>query len=222
MKIQQETIPKISLRTQLVEIYQDFQETGYAIRAEIVDAVNYGVAQTRKRVFFLARRIEQPGGPLQETMAMQDVNAVWESFQAVKRKPLVLRDVIGHLPPLQAGDGFYVVRITDAQGRGQLLHNHETRPHNHRDLEMYSLLLPGETLKKARVRLGAEALNDYVIGSEQHFLDKFKKQHWDQPSSTIVAHMGRDGHIQAAQQAIADPASQLPVAPLAKMLASAN
>jgi len=69
------------------------------------------------------------------------------------------------------------------------LHNHVCRGHNMRDLTLYKLLGEGVS---------------YIIGDipEEHqpyrsdvFPDKLKKQNPRKPSSTIVAHLYKDGHM---------------------------
>jgi len=69
------------------------------------------------------------------------------------------------------------------------LYNHECRGHNMRDLTLYKLLGEGVS---------------YIIGDipEEHqpyradiFPDKLKKQNPKEPSTTIVAHLYKDGHM---------------------------
>jgi len=69
------------------------------------------------------------------------------------------------------------------------LHNHECRGHNMRDLTLYKLLGEGVS---------------WIIGDipEEHqpyrsdiFPDKLKKQNPREPSSTVVAHLYKDGHM---------------------------
>ncbi len=71
------------------KVYQDFVDTleaiGYAVHSQIVNCVDYGVAQTRKRLVLLASR--------------------HGSIPLVKgaEKPRTVRESIGHLPDLKAG-----------------------------------------------------------------------------------------------------------------------
>jgi DNA (cytosine-5)-methyltransferase 1 len=69
------------------------------------------------------------------------------------------------------------------------LYNHECRGHNMRDLTLYKLLGEGTS---------------YIIGDipEEHqpyrsdiFPDKLKKQNPKEPSTTVVAHLYKDGHM---------------------------
>ncbi len=77
----------------------------------------------------------------------------------------------------------------DQDWEEQDLLNHECRGHNMRDLTLYKLLGEGTS---------------YIIGDipEEHqpyrtdiFPDKLKKQNAKEPSSTIVAHLYKDGHM---------------------------
>jgi len=77
----------------------------------------------------------------------------------------------------------------DQDWEEQDLMNHECRGHNMRDLTLYKLLGEGTS---------------YIIGDipEEHqpyrtdiFPDKLKKQNPKEPSTTIVAHLYKDGHM---------------------------
>lgn len=77
----------------------------------------------------------------------------------------------------------------DQDWEDQDLLNHECRGHNMRDLTLYKLLGEGTS---------------YIIGDipEEHqpyrtdiFPDKLKKQNPKEPSTTIVAHLYKDGHM---------------------------
>ncbi len=77
----------------------------------------------------------------------------------------------------------------DDDWEDQPLLNHECRGHNMRDLTLYKLLGEGVS---------------YIIGDipEEHqpyrsdiFPDKLKKQNPREPSSTVVAHLYKDGHM---------------------------
>ncbi|WP_435364590.1 DNA cytosine methyltransferase [Haloarchaeobius sp. DYHT-AS-18] len=77
----------------------------------------------------------------------------------------------------------------DEDWEDQTLKNHECRGHNMRDLTLYKLLGEGVS---------------YIIGDipEEHqpyrtdiFPDKLKKQNPKEPSTTIVAHLYKDGHM---------------------------
>jgi DNA (cytosine-5)-methyltransferase 1 len=74
----------------------------------------------------------------------------------------------------------------------RVLFNHDSRPLMQRDIELYRLLRPGEWAIHAITRYNRP---DLMIYSQDGFEDKYKKQSWSQPCSTLVAHLSQDGHM---------------------------
>jgi DNA (cytosine-5)-methyltransferase 1 len=72
-----------------------------------------------------------------------------------------------------------------------LLYNHTVRYHNERDLELYSLLRPGEDSIHVLERHGRSDLMRY---RRDVFDDKYARLRGDRPSKTIVAHLAKDGN----------------------------
>ena len=66
------------------------------------------------------------------------------------------------------------------------------RPNNERDLELYALLKPGEIAWDAHEKYHRQ---DLMIYRNDVFLDKYRRQVWDAPSTTVVAHLAKDGHM---------------------------
>ena len=71
------------------------------------------------------------------------------------------------------------------QSRSNLVYNHVARTHNSRDLEIFRMLKPGRSIK--------DIPSKYNPYRKDIFLDKYKKQPWFEPSSTILAHLSKDG-----------------------------
>lgn len=73
------------------KVFEDFKSTlkklGYEVWADVVDSSSYGVPQTRRRMVLLASR----HGKIQ-------------MVEPSRRKPKTVRQAIGHLRPLQAGE----------------------------------------------------------------------------------------------------------------------
>ena len=67
-----------------------------------------------------------------------------------------------------------------------LIYNHVARPNNERDLELYALLQPGEIAWDAHEKYQR---HDLMIYRNDVFLDKYRRQVWDAPSTTVVAHL---------------------------------
>jgi DNA (cytosine-5)-methyltransferase 1 len=73
----------------------------------------------------------------------------------------------------------------------RLLYQHTVRYHNPRDLELYSLLRPGEDSIHVLEQHGREDLMRY---RRDVFDDKYARLRTDRPCKTIVAHLAKDGN----------------------------
>lgn len=96
------------------------------------------------------------------------------------------------LPPVteyQAWARENVPTVTTSEGAREELHNHEARYHNLSDLSLYSLLGAGTGWRIGDLQ---DELQPY---REDVFADNYTKQRADQPSSTIPAHIHKDGHM---------------------------
>jgi DNA (cytosine-5)-methyltransferase 1 len=168
-----------------------------------LNASAFGVPQDRIRYFLAASRDDLPGPPVQEYQDMQqrelDVDAL---------PPITIQEALLDLPRCDAGCGFAVEKgkrkpvSADFRHRRYLLkfglqrdsaliYNHGARYHNDRDLELYSLLQPGEDSVHAIERYGRADLMRY---RNDVFDDKYARLRADRPSKTIVSHLAKDGN----------------------------
>lgn len=168
----------------------------------VLNAVNYGVPQTRKRVIIFGVRKDLPISPeflydnLIKTHAAPDA---MDSRKKLKRY-VTVRDAIGELPPLMQGEGKPEIPFKYSLGneflkrigtsRNTILRDHFCRKHNPTDVERYQemssnhwtfqeLLQNRPDLKHEKARVFN---NSYVV------------QFWEQPSRTIIAHLVKDGN----------------------------
>ena len=175
---------------------------GYRPTHAVVNAVNYGVPQSRRRMLFLGIRNDIAGSEDDDIM-VETILGDTVSHRTT------LWDAIGDLPPLGAGEGedpcdYDVRRRVDFRERqsntdfldamlegvnGHPLTAHVSRPHNPRDLRDFARLQPGENSKQALDR-GVEMEFPY---NRDVFQDKYSRLDPDLPSRTILAHMSRDG-----------------------------
>lgn len=158
------------------------------------DVVNFGVPQYRTRVLAIGNRLGIPNPALNHTH--HDPLKRWTKG----RKPYVtVRDAISDLPKIHDGEGEVVMQYPRNKNltlyqmerrRGSSgVFDHVARKHNERDLEIFSLLKPGQMIKDLPKRY-----NPY---RKDIFQDRFKKLPWDGPSSTIIAHLSKDGLMHA-------------------------
>jgi DNA (cytosine-5)-methyltransferase 1 len=168
-----------------------------------LNAFAFGVPQDRTRYFLAASRDDLPGQPIEEYQDLRrhdlDVDAL---------PPITLHEALLDLPARKAGCGFAVEKreqrpvSADFRHRryllkfgllseSRLLYNHGVRYHNARDLELYSLLQPGEDSVHAIERYGRRDLMRY---RKDVFDDKYARLRGDRPSKTIVSHLAKDGN----------------------------
>lgn len=167
------------------------------------NASAHGVPQDRIRYFLVATTTgELPTRPVEE---YQDHR---QDFDVDALPPVTLDDAIFDLPPRAAGDGRAVepfvrgLPTTEPRYRryltkfgilreSRVLYNHTVRYHNARDLELYSLLRPGEDSIHILERHQRADLMRY---RRDVFDDKYARLRGDRPSKTIVAHLAKDGN----------------------------
>lgn len=88
-----ENVPAIAsfkLKSVLADFVQTLQEEGYNVKYQVVYCPKYGIPQTRKRLVLLASRLG-------------DINLIPPTHN--KDNYVTVRDVIGNLPPIEAGKG---------------------------------------------------------------------------------------------------------------------
>lgn len=177
---------------------------GYKTATWKLNAAAFGVPQDRNRVFLVAA--QNALLPVEPRGEYQDVSARAHDPDAL---PSVSFDeATFDLPPRAADDGLTIERWSsdaalkdprarrylsrfDLVRRSALLFNHTVRYHNERDLELYSLLRPGEDSVHAIERYGRSDLMRY---RSDVFDDKYARLRADRPCKTIVSHLAKDGN----------------------------
>lgn len=84
--ISMENVPTLLKEKVFFDFIQSLENLGYHINYRVHDAEKYGIGQRRKRLILLASRL----GAIE--------------FAEDEEEPKVLRDIIGHLPSIQAGE----------------------------------------------------------------------------------------------------------------------
>jgi DNA (cytosine-5)-methyltransferase 1 len=167
------------------------------------NAAAHGVPQDRIRYFLVASSSDEL--PIRPAEEYQDYR---QHFDVDALPPITLDEAIFDLPERAADDGYAVESIcqdnlrTDPKYRrylkkfgllsnSSILYNHTVRYHNERDLELYSLLQPGEDSIHVLERHGRADLMRYRRDVHD---DKYWRLRGDRPSKTIVAHLAKDGN----------------------------
>lgn len=178
-------------------IQREARKAGYRVHPQVEKVWDLGVPQKRVRQLIIGTRLDLVSyfpGKLAPAPRASD-------------KP-TLGEAIGDLPIVRAACGEneseydmprrlthvgrygrkYLYRTLEVQFAPKLT-AHRARPQSDRDLRDFALLREGENSKHAMKR-GERFEFPYSIES---FKDRYTRQHRDQPCSTIVAHMSKDG-----------------------------
>lgn len=171
---------------QVVKNVESVLQGKYSISFYKKDVAGFGVPQHRRRALIIGNCLGVSNPDLEET----------HSIQADTKKPFVtVRDAISDLPRICSGGGAYAMNHASSakispyaakmQSKSHPIYNHVARMHNPRDLKIFRMLEPGMAIKDI-----PDKYNPY---RKDIFLDKYKKQPWSKPSSTILAHLSKDG-----------------------------
>ena len=164
-----ENVPQMQKESIFKEFVTTLASEGYSIDYKIVFAPDYGVPQKRKRLILLASK-------LGEIKILPP--------QITKEHYLTVRDAIGDLPPLHAGE------INDLDPL------HRCRNLSKLNMERIKQSKPGGTWKDWDEKLLLEA---YKKKSGQSFGSVYGRLEWDKPANTITTQFlgignGRFGH----------------------------
>lgn len=174
----------------------------------ILNSADFNIPQNRKRLILIGykKSLERKNPRIKEVFTKLQMQALKNRNKGF----LTVDDAIGDLPSLEPGEGndiwyrpydsnlklksYQINMRKDSPG----ILNHKARTHMKSDLERYKFFI--EHHKDGN---GAATLNDLIrkrpdlIPNHRHldkFLDRFKVQWWNRPSSTIMAHISKDGH----------------------------
>lgn len=178
-------------------IMKDFRKHGYASNYIVVNAMNYGIPQSRIRIFFIGTKINR-----KETKkdAKKRVSEIIKSINELKSEnPRSFRWAMKGLPHLMPGEGSNIMRINGKKLQGSkekpdnkiLVFNHFARIHNPRDLEIYRLLSEGENYLGFSRRIKKKRLLPY---SNKSFHTKYRKLKRGEPCFTIISHLNKDAN----------------------------
>ncbi|WP_043320045.1 DNA cytosine methyltransferase [Microbulbifer sp. HZ11] len=162
-----ENVPTVEKHEVFHDFVADLEALGYHVWSEIVDSTHYGLPQTRRRMVLLASLY----GPIR-------------MIDRTHSKPRTVRQVIGRLPPLNAGE---------SAARDKLHVAAKLSPLN---LKRIRASKPGGTWKDWPKHLVAEC---HKAESGRTYPGVYGRMEWDKPSPTMTTQCfgfgnGRFGH----------------------------
>jgi DNA (cytosine-5)-methyltransferase 1 len=178
-------------------VQQEARAMGYRVHPQTEKAFDLGVPQKRVRQLIIGTRKDLP-------------NYFPSELKPAPRATELptLGEALGDLPGLRAGAGEeetqydmlrrkahvakygkrYIYQTLEVH-RARKLTAHRARPHSERDLGDFSKLREGEHCAQAMKR-GEKFDFPY---DRENFKDRYTRQHRNEPCSTIVAHLSKDG-----------------------------
>jgi len=192
------------------EIIEDFGKAGYRTESNVLDAVDFGVPQRRKRIFFIGTRLNgvRISWPKPTHFDFEAGTTTLDRFTETSVKGLkpciTVGEAIGDLPdpvPGRPGLADFPLDYDRPAGRNdeyadwarkgsKKVHNHITRRHSGRDVKVFHMMEEGMWWKD----LPEEAKKLYGY-RDDIFHDKMKRLFRKKPSWTIVAHLYKDGYM---------------------------
>ena len=153
------------------EVFHDFVGTlkrlGYKIWFDVVDSTQYGIPQMRRRMVLLASK-----------------HGDIEMIEPTHRKPRTVRQAIGHLRPLRAGESTPWDKL------------HITSTLSRKNLQRIRMSKPGGTWRDWPDHLVADC---HRAGSGRTYSAIYGRMEWDKPAPTMTTQCygfgnGRFGH----------------------------
>lgn len=175
----------------LIQMLKSFEDAGYTVEFEIINAADFGVLQNRKRVILVGKRGKQTDF-FPEPEKWNPEVTVSEIFEDLPK----LKSGNGNLHQSECCtyNGKYLFEA-NIKSNGSPVTYHIARPHNRNDLEIYKIAI--RKWNQDSERLSYDTLPQHLKthSNVSSFLDRFKVVAADKPySHTIVAHIAKDGH----------------------------
>ncbi|MBA7601624.1 Modification methylase HaeIII [subsurface metagenome] len=179
-------------KTVTEKIRKSFGEHGYEIIEDIkkyavFNCADFGVPQNRKRVILLGLRKDVFGQRSQKILK----KFYTEIMPSLKKTGKNVRQAIGDLPSFfpKKLNGKISYFPSDSD-----IPNHKPRFHNKRDMNIFKTL--AEDIQSGKKKYTSPKILKQLYTKKtgkKSSLHKYSVLRWDQPSTTIVAHLHKDG-----------------------------
>lgn len=182
-------------------VLEKLEELGYQVSWAQLNAVEYGVPQTRRRLFIAGlkgpRKFQFP----EATHALEIEESAQLSLSIDRRLPAVtVREALDDLPIVEDGARLDLLPYTRAdrlsafqlsmRRQGTSVGNNVCRVSNDRAKQVFRHMAPGMKY----MDLPPE-VRQILPFREDIFHDRLKRLHPDRPSWTVLAHIGMDGYM---------------------------
>lgn len=188
-------------------IFERMRNAGYRVMHKleernniVLNSVNYGVPQTRKRVIIIGVREDLNITPKEVYQMIEKTHYGPGEYTSINElQPFVtVAEAIGDLPRLQPGDGQDEIHFVNNKlnryteiirdENFDKLYNHMARTHNEQDIERYRLMSQNEWTLRQLLENRPDLDNGRAFGNS------YVVQNANLPGRTIIAHLYKDGN----------------------------
>ena len=174
------------------KIRDEFDKNGYEIlerlNKAIIDVSDYGVPQYRKRIIIVGVR--------KDLFNQKDIQTILNDFYQnilpkYKSKKMTVRNAISDLPKIYPKINENKVSYISYDNK---YGDHISRQHSIRDIAIFKKLAT-DKMKKMNKFNDSESIKKlyYETTGKWSNIHKYHVLDWDEPSTTIVAHLHKDG-----------------------------
>lgn len=165
-----------------IKIFLKDLQPGYEVASVLLDGTEYGLAQTRKRVFFICVRKDiwkNKSLDEYEEVVLETIN----KYKVKEKK--VLKDIIYDLPRLESGQGEEEIEFN-----GKKIYNHNVFEYSDLVLKRMSFVKSGGGLMDIPIEYLPDHLKkvmngEYGSGGLQK--NVYGRLEWDKPCGTVLA-----------------------------------
>ncbi|MBE2914149.1 DNA (cytosine-5-)-methyltransferase [Anoxybacillus flavithermus] len=183
------------------QVIEDFENIGYDVHCEILNAIDFGVPQNRERLIFIGNSIGIRSKDIFEEIHIankfKDGTVLQDALYGLRElKALTIKNAT-ELETEESGrkidiNHFYrkensYVNLINCGKPSRLVFNHKARYHNDRDIEIFSRMEQGDKSDDPKIADIMPYKNRNHI-----FKDKYFKLENNKPCKTITAHMKFD------------------------------
>ena len=165
--ITMENVPTVQKHKVFHDFVSQLEDLGYHVWHQVVDSTHYGVPQTRKRMVLLASML----GPI-------------SMIEKTHRKPKTVKQAIGRLKPITAGEHFKSDRLHTSPTLSEI------------NIKRIKASKPGGSWRDWPKQLVADC---HKAGSGKTYPSVYGRMEWDKPAPTMTTQCygygnGRFGH----------------------------
>lgn len=163
-------------------ICEELRTLGYDVQFKVLEAVQYGVPQIRKRLFVIGSKV-----PFEKYFPDPTHN---------ERNAVVLWDAISDLPSIEAGEGTEIMEYENSPlnsyqhmlRKGSTnVYNHVAMQHSQRMIERFKAMKCGQSVSDVPNELKPFARGKVGVISDKAYDQNNRRMHPDKPCHTIPA-----------------------------------